>query len=302
MVCAIDIFGGRHGGGRDAGAEMRKVVGGPGSERKWMHGREGHATNTRGPGGRHNDDGASLSAVRCEKRPCMFSRPGLRREPVDLSVQTGATEAVYTHRRDGSTARGQTRQPSPWELLGPGHSTTAIPGNPSLLHTQLAEEAWGWSESSRHPGKSQVAHNLQVGVPGGAGPLRPGGGGWRLRAAQSGMRTTPHGWEINRRRDGTPVRPMGGMIGSIGGAPAGARSFASDRGRRRLRQKKGFSGKMGGHLRGYLTRAGGKEDERTIDESIDGGCTLSHETVVMNPTGAPGAKIETRRKWAAALC
>ena len=83
-------------------------------------------------------------------------------------------------------------------------------------------------------------------------------------------------WEaINRRRVGTPVRP-GGEIRSIGGAPAGARSFASDRGWRRLDWKR-----MGGHMRGRMTRACGKADERTIDESIDGGCTLSHETVVM---------------------
>ena len=32
----------------------------------------------------------------------------------------------------------------------------------------------------------------------------------------------------------------------------------------------------GGHLRGYLTRAGGKEDEPAIDAEIDGWCTLSH--------------------------
>ena len=53
VVCAIDILGGRHGGQRtgDGRAEETRVVGGPGSEGKWMHGREGHATNTRGPGG-----------------------------------------------------------------------------------------------------------------------------------------------------------------------------------------------------------------------------------------------------------
>ena len=65
VVCARAISdSSRHGGQRNGGgedAEMRVVVGGPGSERKWMHGREGHATNTRGPGGRHDDDGASLS-------------------------------------------------------------------------------------------------------------------------------------------------------------------------------------------------------------------------------------------------
>ena len=55
VVCARAISGSsgrggqRIGGGEDA--ETRVVVGGPGSEGKWMHGREGHATNTRGPGG-----------------------------------------------------------------------------------------------------------------------------------------------------------------------------------------------------------------------------------------------------------
>ena len=43
---------------------------------------------------------------------------------------------------------------------------------------------------------------------------------------------------------------------------------------------------LGGRLRGYLARAGGKEEELAIDESIDGGCTLSHgnrtETVTIN--------------------
>ena len=152
VVCARAISdssrhggcGQRNGGGEDA--EMRMVVGGPGSERKWMHGREGHATNTRGPGGWHNDDGASLSAVRCEKRPCMCSLPGLRREPVDLSVQTGETAAVYMHRRDGSTARGQTRQSSLRVLFIPRHSTTsrATPGDPSLLQCYRSQEARGW--------------------------------------------------------------------------------------------------------------------------------------------------------------
>ena len=112
-----------------------------------------------------------------------------------------------------------------------------------------------------------------------------GGGGGSRCIAQAWQGNTPRtptlwpveceAWEaINRRRVGTPVRP-GGEIRSIGGAPAGARSFASDRGWRRLDWKR-----MGGHMRGRMTRACGKADERTIDESIDGGCTLSHETVV----------------------
>ena len=108
VVSAIDIYGGRHGGGGerlgDGRAEETRVVGGPGSEGKWMHGREGHATNTRGPGGRRDDDGASLSLSK--KRPCVRGRLGLRREPEDLSVQTEVTAAVCLHRRDGSTARG----------------------------------------------------------------------------------------------------------------------------------------------------------------------------------------------------
>ena len=46
--------------------------------------------------------------------------------------------------------------------------------------------------------------------------------------------------------------------------------------------EEGFSDQLGGgHLRGRMTRACGKADERTIDESIDGGCTLSRETVAM---------------------
>ena len=143
---------------------MRKVVGGPtafglGREPMDLSGQTGCS------GGRRDDDGASLSLSK--KRPCVRGRLGLRREPEDLSVQTEVTTAVCTHRRDGSTARGQTRRSSPREMLRPRHSTTAIPGTTLLLHPQLAEEAWGWSESSRHPGKSQVAHNLQVGAPGG---------------------------------------------------------------------------------------------------------------------------------------
>ena len=147
MVGARDILGGRWPGGKSdaggetgklgpinpngGGTETRMVVGGPGSERKWMCSREGYTTNTRGPGGRRDDDGASSIAA-CKKRPCMSSHLGLRREPMDLSVQTEVTGAVYMHRRGGSTARGQTRQPSPRELLGPGHSTTsrATPGDP----------------------------------------------------------------------------------------------------------------------------------------------------------------------------
>ena len=112
-----------------------------------------------------------------------------------------------------------------------------------------------------------------------------GGGGSRCiaQAWQGNTPRTPTLWPveceaeaINRRRVGTPVRP-GGEIRSIGGAPAGARSFASDRGWRRLDWKR-----MGGHMRGRMTRACGKADERMIDESIDGGCTLSRETVAMN--------------------
>ena len=91
-----------------------------------------------------------------------------------------------------------------------------------------------------------------------------------MRVAQSGMGTTPPDGRSIADGSGRRIRP-GGMIGSIGGAPAGARSFASDRGRRRLDWKR-----MGGHMRGRMTRACGKADERTIDESIDGGCTLSH--------------------------
>ena len=38
---------------------------------------------------------------------------------------------------------------------------------------------------------------------------------------------------------------------------------------------------MRGHLRGYLTRAGGKAKWRIMHDRSHGGCTLSHETVVM---------------------
>ena len=74
-------------------------------------------------------------------------------------------------------------------------------------------------------------------------------GGWRRAAdarSASIQGNTPHGGGgSNRRRDGTPVRPWRGDR-SIGGAPAGARSFASGRGWRRLERKKGFSEQLGG--------------------------------------------------------
>ena len=216
MVSARDILSGEwHGGQRDGGGgEMRTVVGGPtasglGREPQDLSGQTGCS------GGRRNDDGASLLVA--VKRPCTVvlvsgvSQWTSRYRPGRLM-----------HRRDGSTARGQTRQSSPWELLRPGHSTTAIPGTTlsQLLHTQLAEEAWGWSESSRHPGKSQAAHNPKVGVPSEAGRIWPGGEGGRLRVAQSGMGTTPQRLGgIDRITDGSGRRnPVGHQIGSQAGA------------------------------------------------------------------------------------
>ena len=155
-----------------------------------------------------------------KKRPCVRSRLGLRREPEDLSVQTGVTEAVYIHRRDGSTARGQTRRSSLREMLRPRHSTTVIPDTTLLLHTHLAEEAWAWSASARDPGNGQAAHNPKVGVPKEAGRIWPSGGGRRLRVAQSGMGTTPQRLGgIDRITDGTGRRnPVGIEIGSLAGA------------------------------------------------------------------------------------
>ena len=156
-------------------------------------------------------------------------------------------------------------------------TTCARPGDPSLLHCYRSEEALAWrAVHARDQGKAPAPHNLQIGISGGAGRIWPGGGGRRLRVAQSGMGTTPLDGRSIADGLGRRIR-SGGMIGSIGGAPAGARSFASDRGRRRLDWKR-----MGGHMRGRMTRACGKADERTIDESIDGGGTLSRETVAMN--------------------
>ena len=88
-------------------------------------------------------------------------------------------------------------------------------------------------------------------------------GGWRRRGnrcvAQVWQGTTPltptvwpmdcAAWRaINRRRVGTTVRRGAeDLIGvATPGAPTGARSFASDRGRRRLGMEEGFSEKLGG--------------------------------------------------------
>ena len=255
-------------------------------------------------GGGHDDVGASLSLSK--KRPCMFSHPGLRREPEDLSVQTGVTEAVYIHRRDGSTARGQTRRSSLREMLRPRHSTTVIPDTTLLLHTQLAEEAWAWSASARDPGKSQAAHNPEVGsrlehVPKEAGRIWPSGGGRRLRVAQSGMGTTPQRLGgINRITDGTGRRnDCGTEIVSLAGAHrAHSRCLATGGMEAALaKASKDEIVSMGGHLRGRMTRAGGKADERIKC----GGCTLSRETVAMKsyqqrtPDSSGGIKSSTDR-------
>ena len=184
------------------------------------------------------------------------------------------------HRRGGSTATGQTSQPSPWEMLRPGHSTTAIPGTTLLLHPQLTEEAWS------APGKGQAAHNPEVGsrlepVPKEAGRIWPSGGGRRLRVAQSGMGTTPQRLGgIDRITDGTGRRnDCGTEIGSLAGAHrAHSRCLATGGMEAALaKASKDEIVSMGGHLRGRMTRAGGKADERIKC----GGCTLSRETVAM---------------------
>ena len=95
-----------------------------------------------------------------------------------------------------------------------------------------------------------------------------------MRVAQSGMGTTPLDGRSIADGSGRRIRP-GWMIGSIGRAPLGARSFASDRGWRRLEERKGFY--MGGYLRGCSIRAGRKEDER-MSLNMRGGCNLSHRT------------------------
>ena len=159
----------------------------------------------------------------CEKRPCVRSLPGLRREPEDLSVQTGETAAVYTHRRDGSTARGQTCQSSLRALFNPRHSTTAIPGTTLLLHPQLTE-----GPGLGVQGVGQAAHNPKVGVPKEAGHIRPRGEGWRLRVAQSGRKTTPQRMGGIDHRRNPVVRPMGGMIDHGDRGASCAQSFASD--------------------------------------------------------------------------
>ena len=161
----------------------------------------------------------------------------------------------------------------------------ATPGDPSLLQCYWREEAMGWrAVHARHHGKSPAAHNLQIGISGGAGRIWPGGGGRRLRVAQSGMGTTPLDWGSiadGTRSTGDVAAPR---VGSIRiGAPSGARSFASDLGWRRLRERKGFY--MGGYMRGCSIRACRKDDER-MSLYRRGGCTLSHgnrtETVMIN--------------------
>ena len=247
-----------------------------------------------------------IMSLCCEKRQCKSGGIGLRREPEDLSVQTEVTTAVCTHRRDGSTARGQTRRSSLREMLRPRHSTTAIPGTTLLLHPQLTKEAWAWSANARDPGNGQAAHNPKVGVPKEAGHIRPSGGGRRLRVAQSGMGTTPQRLGgIDRITDGTGRRnPVGIEIGSLAGAHrAHSRCLAT--GGLEAALAKAMKGKtvsqLGGHLRGRMTRAGGKADERIIDTQIDGGCTLSRETVAMKsyqqrtPDSSGGIKSSTDR-------
>ena len=178
---------------------------------------------------------------------------------------------------------GRTSQSSLRELFGPRHSTTAIPGTTPLLHPQLTEEAWS------APGKGQAAHNPEVSsrlepVPKEAGRIWPSGGGRRLRVAQSGMGTTPQRLGgIDRITDGTGRRnPVGDQIGSQAGAHR-AHSRLPATGGLEAALAKAMKGKtvsqLGGHLRGRMTRAGGKADERIIDTQVEGGCTLSRETV-----------------------
>ena len=101
-------------------------------------------------------------------------------------------------------------------------------------------------------------------------------------------------WRIAPYGRRNPWRPQVGLDQSPGRRVGSGGGDRSDRGadwrtvaRRQLGVEEAalhgkagaeFYRKVGGHLRGYLTRAGGKVDERTIDESIDGGCTLSHIT------------------------
>ena len=146
----------------------------------------------------------------------------------------------------------QTTRPNPW---GRGRDTCAYaPCSLNALDTQ----AW-WAYQAA------------------------GGGGGNRCIAQVWQGNTPRtptlwpveceAWEaINRRRVGTPVRRGAeDLIGvATPGAPAGARSFASDRGWRRLDWKG-----MGGYMRGCSIRACRKDDERmTLYKR--GGCILSH--------------------------
>ena len=84
----------------------------------------------------------------------------------------------------------------------------ATPGDPSLVQCYWREEALAWrAVHARDQGKAPAPHNLQIGISGGAGRIWPGGGGRRLRVAQSGMGTTPPGEEIESltgRDAGTP--------------------------------------------------------------------------------------------------
>ena len=107
-------------------------------------------------------------------------------------------------------------------------------------------------------GETDGAHNLWAGMPGGAG------GGWN--GASRHMDGETHGdhrrgW-INHRAGGLEAE---GVIDRIG-APTGAQLLAGNWGWRRrhcmARQARSSIEELGGHLRGYLTRASGKEEER----------------------------------------
>ena len=99
-------------------------------------------------------------------------------------------------------------------------------------------------------------------------------GWWREELARSASRpgkpphmaTTGGVRKEVRSPTGRDDRWNGGVwrFASLEGAPAGARSSANDRGWRRrhkARQARSIRQMGGGHLRGYLIRAGGKEEE-----------------------------------------
>ena len=171
-------------GGRWHGGkrEMRKVVG-------WCD--DDGAVVPRSPVG-------SCSCCRCQKR-----------RGICTATVPGATPCWSAYHR---TMLPMFRDTTP----------CARPGDPSLLQCFRREEAMGWrAVHARHHGKSPAAHNLQIGISGGAGRIWPGGGGRRLRVAQSGMGTTPlDGRSIadGTRSTGVVAAPWVGSIW-IGRAP-----------------------------------------------------------------------------------